>query len=143
MGYTVRITKRQLRYFSKLAKTEGKVLIKHLPDSSDFSSKEGSWKNYWLSLMKKSWPKVGAGKEEQVGCHVVDIETGCVYICPRSGNENTTLLGMKMNAFSLSIAIFLSPLGLKTQITKVLVNLLRKLFQRHYRKFRCFRAIFW
>ena len=93
MGYTVRITKRQLRYFSKLAKTEGKVLIKHLPDSSDFSSKEGSWKNYWLSLMKKSWPKVGAGKEEQVGCHVVDIETGCVYICPRSGNENTTIIG--------------------------------------------------
>lgn len=93
MGYTVRITKRQLRYFSKLAKTEGKVLIKHLPDSSDFSSKEGSWKNYWLSLMKKSWPKVGAGKEEQVGCHVVDIKTGCVYICPRSGNENTTIIG--------------------------------------------------
>ena len=93
MGYTVRITKRQLRYFSKLAKTEGKVLIKHLPDSSDFSSKEGSWKNYWLSLMKKSWPKVGAGKEEQVGCHVVDIETGCVYICPRSGNGNTTIIG--------------------------------------------------
>ena len=93
MGYTVRITKRQLRYFSKLAKTEGKVLIKHLPDSSDFSSKEGSWKNYWLSLMKKSWPQVGAGKEEQVGCHFVDIETGCVYICPRSGNENTTIIG--------------------------------------------------
>ena len=93
MGYTVRITKKQLRYFSKLAKTEGKVLIKHLPDSSDFSSKEGSWKNYWVSLMNKSWPKAGVGKEEKVGCHVVDIETGSVYICPRSGNENTSIIG--------------------------------------------------
>lgn len=93
MGYTVRITKKQLRYFIKLAKAEGKVLIKHLPNSSDFISKEGSWKNYWLSLMNKSWPKVGVGKEEQVGCHVVDIETGIVYICPRSSNENTSIIG--------------------------------------------------
>ena len=93
MGYTVRITKKQPRYFSKLAKTEGKVLIKHLPDSSDFLSKDGSWKNYWISSMNKTWPKVGVGKEEQVGCHVVDIETGDVYICPRSGNENTSIIG--------------------------------------------------
>ena len=41
--------------------------------------------------MKKSWPKVGAGKEEQVGCHVVEIETGGVYICSRSGKENATI----------------------------------------------------
>ena len=71
MGYTVRITKRQLRYFSKLAKTEGKVLIKHLPDSSDFSSKEGSWKNYWLSLMKKSWPKVQGKKNKSVAMSLI------------------------------------------------------------------------
>ena len=93
MANTVLVTKKQLRYFSKLAKTDGKVLIKHLPDSSDFLSKEGSWKNYWVSLMNKSWPKADAGKEEQVGCHVVEIETGDVYICPRSSKENTSVVG--------------------------------------------------
>lgn len=93
MGKTIIVSETQLRRIAQLAKTDGKVLIKHLPESSVFKAKIGSWEKYWEGLSSKEWDKYNTDGEINVGCHVVNIETREVFICPKSSSENTRIIG--------------------------------------------------
>jgi hypothetical protein len=89
MNRTIYITTEQLRYFSMLSDKEGKRIVKHLPSSSAFKPKNGSWKSYWESKTNSSWPNPKTESDENVGCHVVDIVTQEVFIYPKPNSENS------------------------------------------------------
>ena len=93
MSKTIYITTEQLRYFSELSEKEGKCIVKHLPESSAFKPKDGSWKTYWESKSKISWPTNKNKSDENVGCHVVDIITKEVFIYPKPNSENVGIIG--------------------------------------------------
>lgn len=92
MGKQIIITSQQLQYLNTLARKDGKVLIKHLPDSSVFKAKIGSWEKYWECASSKEWNTYNSDGDANVGCHVVDIQTREIFICPKSRNENTRIV---------------------------------------------------
>ena len=93
MGKCIHITEEQLHYFCELSKNSNKCLIKHLPDSSVFKAKLGSWKKYWESNTEVPWPLSKHENTEIVGCHVVDIVTKKVFIYPKPSSENVGIIG--------------------------------------------------
>lgn len=83
---------------------EGYTVVKHLPDSSKFHYKNGTWKDYWRSM--KNGRKFPTSKQcdccfretdELVGCHVID-EKKRVYIYPACKSCNSEVIG-KENEF--------------------------------------------
>lgn len=93
MGKTVYIREEQLAIFKELSDIKGKRIVKHLPDSSDFHAKMGSWKNFWLSKNETTWPLPKDGQDENVGCHVVDIFSQEIFIYPKPNSENVGIRG--------------------------------------------------
>lgn len=121
MGKTIIVTDKQLRFLLGYAKKDGKVFVKHLPHSSDFRAKKGSWKNTWIDIKgNNKWPTNSS--KEMVACHVVDIETKKVYLYPKSRSENSEIIGDEDNVifiadkellvpFILSDATYVGPEG--------------------------------
>lgn len=67
---------------------KGYTIVKHLPDSSVFRYRNGSWKDYWESESSKPFPQQSHcdccfrdNGIELVGCHVIDKDKN-VYIYP-------------------------------------------------------------
>ena len=85
MSKTIYITTEQLRYFSELSEKEGKCIVKHLPESSAFKPKDGSWKTYWESKSKISWP-TNKNRERYTSLHLkltkhANLRAGHLLIC--------------------------------------------------------------
>lgn len=82
--------------FSK--EKEGYTVVKHLPDSSKFLYRNGSWKDYWENEMNAPFPKLSKcdccfrKPKELVGCHVID-EKKQVYIYPACKSCNSEVIG--------------------------------------------------
>lgn len=81
------------------AKIEGYTIVKHLPDSSVFRYRNGSWKDYWERESSKPFPQQSHcdccfrdNGIELVGCHVIDKDNK-VYIYPVCQSCNTEVIG--------------------------------------------------
>ena len=119
MMKTIILTNTQFKAVQSLARQDGKTFVKHLPDSSDFEPKQGSWKQIWISGKREVlWPKPTSKGEEIVGCHVVDIQTKGVYICPRSKTENSSIIGHEDEFYYLVEEDLLCPFELTDAIYK-------------------------
>lgn len=113
MGKTIYLNEEQFRYLREIAKQDGKLFMKHMPDSSDFAPKKGSWKDTWIEQMGDSkWPKGGTKDEEFVGCHVVDTETKKVYLYPKPKSENSSIIDHENDSFFLAEKALLVPFNL-------------------------------
>lgn len=113
MSKTLFLTEEQFRLMRNLAIKDGMVFIKHLPDSSDFRSKQGSWKQTWISYRGNAqWPKESTSDEEIVGCHVVDVESRYVYIYPKKKEENSSIIRHEDDYFFLAERALLVPFKL-------------------------------
>lgn len=97
MGKTVIIREDQLGIFKDLSDIKGKRIVKHLPDSSCFHAKKGSWKDFWLLNNENTWPLSKDEHDENVGCHVVDIFSQEIFIYPKSNRENVKVIGSEDN----------------------------------------------
>lgn len=116
---TINLTDNQFKAVQSIAKNKGKVFVKHLPNTSVFEPKEGSWKQVWISKKGEAlWPQANTTSEEVVGCHVVDILTKKVYICPRCKTENTAIIGHEDDSFILVDKNLLCPFNLTDAIYK-------------------------
>lgn len=94
-------TKRQIKELIDIKfhkDKEGYVIVKHLPDSSIFLYRSGSWKGYWENKMKAPFPNLSKcdccfrEPNELVGCHVID-EKKRVYIYPACKSCNSEVIG--------------------------------------------------
>ena len=83
---------KQIDCLAQFAAKNGQILAKHLPDSSVFKSKKGTWKAIWISEHgENAWPR--NANKMMPACHVVDIRTRDVYLCPRTQRENASVEG--------------------------------------------------
>ena len=86
MAKTITLTEEQFLRLRNLAKGNDMVFIKHLPDSSYFHSKHGSWKQTWIKYRgEDKWPTNNNTKDDIIkrngivhifkptGTHVVDF----------------------------------------------------------------------
>lgn len=113
MAKTIVVTNEQFMQLLAIAKKDGKVFMKHLPDSSYFHSKIGSWEQDWKnSKGDDNWPSDNSYKDKMVGCHVVDVETREVYIYPKPQSENSSIIGKEDDSFFVAESSLLVPFNL-------------------------------
>jgi len=113
MSKRIVLTEDQLKLMCGLAKENGHVFLKHMPDSSDFEAKAGSWKEYWMDADVHPWPVSSDPDNQYVGSHVVDIVSRKIYIYPRLNSENVRIIGHEDDLCFLASEDMLVPFDLK------------------------------
>ena len=107
----------QISRLSQIAEQYGRILAKHLPDSSIFKSKKGTWKAIWISEHgEDAWPH---NTDNMIStCHIADIKTRKVYLYPMSQRENASIEGHEDEVIIIADKVLLTPFNLEDVDTR-------------------------
>lgn len=111
-GGQIILNDEQINRLSQLEEQNGRIFAKHLPDSSVFKSKKGTWKAIWISEHgEDAWPH---STDNMIStCHIVDVKTRKVYLYPKSQSENASIEGHEDEFIFLADKSLLTPFNLE------------------------------
>lgn len=111
-GKQLILNNKQIDCLYQIEEQGGRIFAKHLPDSSIFKSKKGTWKAIWISEHgEEAWPH---NTDNMIStCHIVDIKTQKVYLYPMPQRENASIEGHEDEFIFLANKSLLTPFNLE------------------------------